>query len=292
MEGGPFCNEESDTNTMIHLSAFADEIADDLQEQITVLQSEGIHFLDLRAAWGVNVLDLSDEQVSAAKQALDAAGIGVAAIGSPIGKVPLDSPFEEHLQRFERAIAVAHRLETLYIRIFSFYPPAGASAQDWGAHREEVLRRMHELTLRAQAEGVILLHENEKGIYGDTIARCVDLLQSINSEHLRAVLDPANFLQCDQEPYPDAYERLRPWLEYVHVKDVRADGTLTVAGGGAAHWPELLQRLRADGYNGYLSLEPHLALAGQYQGFSGPDRFRHASQALQDLLRTMHWDFA
>jgi sugar phosphate isomerase/epimerase len=151
---------------------------------------------------------------------------------------------------------------------------------------------MHELTLRAQAEGVVLLHENEKDIYGDTIARCVDLLRSINSEHLRAVLDPANFLQCDQEPYPDAYERLHPWLEYVHVKDVRADGTLTVAGDGAAHWPELLQRLRADGYNGFLSLEPHLALAGQYQGFSGSDRFRRASQALQDLLRAMNWDYA
>jgi 3-dehydroshikimate dehydratase len=278
--------------TMIRLSAFADEISADLQEQIAVLQSEHIHFLDLRGAWSVNVLDLSDEQVSAVKQALDAAGIGVAAIGSPIGKVPLDSSFEEHLQRFERAVAVAHKLETLYIRIFSFYPPAGASAQDWSAHREEVLRRMHELTLRAQAEGVVLLHENEKDIYGDTIARCVDLLQSINSEHLRAVLDPANFLQCDQEPYPDAYERLHPWLEYVHVKDVRPDGTLTVAGDGAAHWPELLQRLRADGYNGFLSLEPHLALAGQYQGFSGPDRFRRASQALQDLLHSMRWDYA
>jgi len=277
---------------MVRLSAFADEISADLQEQIAVLQSEHIHFLDLRGAWGVNVLDLSDEQVSAVKQALDAAGIGVAAIGSPIGKVPLNSSFEEHLQRFERAIAVAHILETLYIRIFSFYPPAGAGAQDWSAHREEVIRRMHELTLRAQAEGVVLLHENEKDIYGDTIARCVDLLRSINSEHLRAVLDPANFLQCDQEPYPDAYERLHPWLEYVHVKDVRADGTLTVAGDGAAHWPELLQRLRADGYNGFLSLEPHLALAGQYQGFSGSDRFRRASQALQDLLRAMNWDYA
>jgi 3-dehydroshikimate dehydratase len=278
--------------TIIRLSAFADEISADLQEQIAVLQSEHIHFLDLRGAWGINVLDLSDEQVSAVKQALDEAGIGVAAIGSPIGKVPLDSPFEEHLQRLERAIAVAHRLETLYIRIFSFYPPAGASAQDWSAHRQEVLSRMHELTLRAQAEGVILLHENEKDIYGDTIDRCVDLLQSIGSEHLRAVLDPANFLQCNQEPYPDAYERLQPWLEYVHVKDVRADGTLTVAGDGAAHWPELLQRLRADGYNGFLSLEPHLALAGQYQGYSGPERFRYASQALQDLLRSMHWDYA
>jgi 3-dehydroshikimate dehydratase len=79
---------------MIRLSAFADEISEDLQEQIAVLQSEHIHFLDLRGAWGINVLNLSDEQVSAVKQALDAAGIGVATIGSPIGKIPLDSPFE------------------------------------------------------------------------------------------------------------------------------------------------------------------------------------------------------
>lgn len=277
---------------MIRLSAFADEIAADLNTQVEVLRSEGIHFLDFRAAWGTNILDLSDEQVLQARAILDAAHIGVAAIGSPIGKVPVDTSFEVHMQRFERALTVAKMLNTRYIRLFSFYPPAHNHAADPATWREEVLKFLHEMTTRAQAAGLVLIHENEKDIYGDTIARNIDLLQSLDSPSFRAVLDPANYLQCQQTPYPDAYEAVRPWLEYVHVKDVRLNGTLAVAGEGAGRWPDLLERLRADGYDGFLSLEPHLAAAGKYQGFSGPDLFRQASQALQSLLHNMNWQYS
>ncbi len=274
---------------MIRLSAFADEISADLNEQIAVLQSENVRFIDLRGVWNTNVVELSDQQLSDIKKALDAAGIGVAAIASPIGKVPIDSSFDEHLTQFERAITAARALSSSYIRIFSFYPPASTqtAAPDPASYRAEVLRRLREMTARARAANVILVHENEKGIYGDTIARCVDLFKSIDDPHFRSALDPANYLQCDQVPYPDAYEATKPWLEYVHVKDVRADGALVVAGAGESHWPQLLQRLHQDGYDGFLALEPHLAMSAQYQGFSGPDLFRQASQALQNLLRSM-----
>ncbi len=279
---------------MLQLSAFADEISADLDEQIAVLHSENIHFIDLRSVWGINVLDFSDQQVNEIKQTLHEQRIGVAAIGSPIGKIPIDSSFDAHLQRFERAITLAQSFGTPYIRLFSFYPPQNAAnhvsaATEW---RNEVIRRFQEFTARARAANVILLHENEKDIYGDIIDHCVDLFQTIDDPHLRNVLDPANFLQCAQIPYPDAYNALRPWTQYIHVKDVRADGTLVPAGEGEAHWPELLQQLRADGYSGFLALEPHLSAAGQFQGFSGPDLFRKASQALQKLLRDMHWELS
>lgn len=272
---------------MIRLSAFADEISPDLDEQIAVLQRENIHFLDLRGVWHTNVLDLSDAQVEQIKHTLDAQGISVAAIGSPIGKVPIDSPFEEHLRRFERAIELARTFATPFIRVFSFYPPA--SGTDPALWRDEVLRRLREMTERAQEAGIVLLHENEKDIYGDTVARCLDLMQQV--EGLQAVFDPANFIQCGQTPYPDAYEQLRPWLRYVHVKDARADGSVVAAGEGVSRWPELLARLRQDGYDGFFSLEPHLASAGTYQGFSGPDLFHTASQALQSMLKDSGWEW-
>lgn len=273
---------------MIRLSAFADEISANLDEQIAVLHSENIHFIDLRSVEGINVLDLTDQQTSEIKQKLDDEGIGVAAIGSPIGKVPLASSFDEHLERFDRAIALAHGFGTPYIRLFSFYPSA---AENVTAFRDEVIRRFREFTTRAAAANIILLHENEKGIYGDTIDHCVDLLQAIDDPHLRAVFDPANFLQCAQIPYPDAYDFLYPWLVYIHVKDVRTDGVLTPAGEGEGRWPDLLRRLHADGYDGFLALEPHLSAAGQFQGFSGLDLFRKASRSLQALLRAMNWDY-
>ncbi len=274
---------------MIRLSAFADEISPDLDTQIAVLREEGIHHLELRGAWDTNVLDLSDAQVAEIGRALAAAGLRVSAIASPIGKVAIDSPEDAELPRLARAIAVAQALGTDRIRIFSFYPAPGDESPP---AREAVLTRLRALTVQARAAGMTLLHENEKDIYGDSIERCVDLLQSVDDPHFRAVLDPANFLQCGQRPYPDAYAALQPWLAYVHVKDVDRDGTHVVAGAGDADWPDLLARLRADGYDGFLSLEPHLAAAGQFQGFSGVDRFRQASQALQRLLRALAWEYA
>ncbi len=282
---------------MIRLSAFADEISADLDEQIAVLHKENIHFLELRGAWNTNVLDFTDQQVQRITQTLSAQNISVSAIGSPIGKVPINSSFAHHLGRFERAIELAHVFQTRFIRMFSFYSPTvaqhkaeytgGSDPSQW---REEVLSRLRELTARARAANITLLHENEKSIYGDIIARCVDLFQNINDAHFQAILDPANFIQCEQTPFPDGYQALQPWLRYIHVKDARPDGSIVAAGEGVAHWPELLQCLHQDRYDGFFSLEPHLAKAEQFQGFSGPELFRHTSQAFQQLLEQMGWD--
>jgi 3-dehydroshikimate dehydratase len=283
---------------MIRLSAFGDEISADLDEQIAVLHKENIHFLELRGAWNTNVLDFSDQQVQRIAQTLSAQNISVSAIGSPIGKVPINSSFAHHLERFERAIELAHLFQTRYIRMFSFYPPTVAQhkaeyteSSDPSQWREEVLSRLRDLAARADAANITLLHENEKSIYGDTIARCVDLFQNINDARFQAILDPANFIQCGQAPFPDGYKALRPWLRYIHVKDARPDGSIVEAGEGAAHWPELLQALQQDRYDGFFSLEPHLLTSEQFQGFSGPELFRHASQTFQQLLMQMGWDF-
>ena len=283
---------------MIRLSAFADEISADLDEQIAVLHNENISYLDLRSVEGTNVLDLTASQVMTLKNTLNKHNIGVACIASPIGKVSIASPFDETLKRLARAIELADIFQTPFIRIFSFYPPV-LSAEDaesgefvdpseW---RNEVYKRLHTMTEQARTANITLLHENEKDIYGDTIARCVDLLTSINEPHLQAAFDPANFIQCSQIPFPDGYEALHPWVHYMHVKDALADGTVVAAGEGEAHWSDLLQRLRSHSYDGFFSLEPHLALAGQFQGFSGPERFRHASQSFQKLLQAMHWEY-
>ncbi len=283
---------------MIRLSAFADEISADLDEQIAVLQSENISYIDLRGVWGTNVLDLTDSQVMTIQQTLNKHNIGVACIASPLGKVPIDSPFDISLQKLERVIELANIFQTPFIRIFSFYPPILTEADaesgevvDSSEWRDEALSRLRRMTNRAGGAHITLLHENEKDIYGDTIARCVDLLKTINDSHLQAAFDPANFIQCQQIPFPDAYEALHSWIRYVHVKDALADGSVVAAGEGKAQWANILQRLHKSNYDGFFSLEPHLALAGQFQGFSGPERFRYASQAFQKLLQAMHWQY-
>lgn len=264
------------------ISGFADEIAPDPVEQCRVLSDLGLGWLELRSAWGTNVLDLDGGQVGSLRRLLRGAGIQVSSIGSPIGKIGIGDDFEAHLRRFDRALEMARRFETDNIRLFSFYLPTGA---DPSRFRDEVLRRLSVLAERAEAAGVALLHENEKHIYGDVPERCADIVTSLGSDHLRLVWDPANFVQCGVRPFTDAYGMLRPYVTYVHVKDtLLVDGTVLPAGQGDGEVPATLAALRDDGFDGFLSLEPHLAQEGPAAGSGGEAQFRRAHKALADIL--------
>jgi sugar phosphate isomerase/epimerase len=264
------------------LSGFADEISPDLELQCSVLDEIGIRFIEFRSAWGENVLDLDDRRIDEARNILDRHGIRTSSIGSPIGKVSVTDDFDAHLQRFDRALEVARRLDAPYIRIFSFYVPIDNRPE---FYRDEVLRRMAALTQRAEKQGVTLLHENEKKIYGDVPSRCLDIVESVGSPRLRVAWDAANFVQCGVRPFSQAFSALRPYLEYVQVKDaLLADGRVVPAGEGDGELPETLQALRDDGFDGFFSMEPHLAVADVAGGYSGPDLFRLATKAFAGLL--------
>lgn len=274
---------------MIRLSAFADEISPDLEEQITVLHEQNIHWVELRSVWDTNVLALSDAQVTRIMQRFAEEGIGVVALGSPLGKVPVDVPWADELRRLERAIELTRRFDCAMIRIFSFYPPSDPGRQEPSAYRADVIERIGRMAELAEKSGITLVHENDTDLYGDTVERCLDVLTTVRSPGLQAAFDPANFIVSGEVPYPNAYEALHSWVVHVHVKDAHPDRTVVAAGEGVARWPELLERLRTAGYDGTFSLEPHLAAAGRFQGFSGPDLFRHASQTFTRMLQRMDW---
>jgi sugar phosphate isomerase/epimerase len=266
------------------LTGFADEISPDLEEQLDTLAEESISFMELRSVWNTNVLDLSDEELEKVKTTISNRGVGVSSIGSPIGKVPITDPFEPHLERFRRALHAAHVLDAPYVRVFSFFIPEG---EDPAHYRDEVLERMGALAEETEQGEVVLLHENEKEIYGDVPHRCGDILEGVNSHSLRAAWDAANFVQCGVErPHSEGFEALRPFVEYVHVKDALADsGKVVPAGEGDGELRETISALRASGFDGFFSLEPHLASAGKFSGFSGPELFRKAAGAFKGLLR-------
>jgi sugar phosphate isomerase/epimerase len=265
------------------ISAFADEIDPDPVVQIQTLLSEEIRHLELRGAWNTNVLRLSDSQVDQLAALFQEAGIRISSIASPIGKTGINDDFSPQLEDFRRALRFAQRFDTPFIRVFSFYMPEG---EDPARHREQVLERVGDLVRDAEGTDVTLLHENEKGIYGDTPGRCYDLVNTIDSPALRVAWDPANFVQVGVQPFTDGYTLLRPFIAYLHVKDaVMATNEITVAGAGDGEWHETVTALHEDGFDGFCSLEPHLAMAGHGGGFSGPDLFRKAAGAFQRLLR-------
>lgn len=267
---------------MITLTGFADEISPDLEIQLDVLASEGISHLELRGVWGKNVLQLTDEEAARVKERLDARGFRVSSIGSPIGKIQITDDFEPHLNDFRRAIELARYFGAPYIRIFSFFIPEG---EDPAGYREEALSRMKQLAHLAEQENIMLLHENEKEIYGDNGERCLEILQACDSDKLRAAFDPANFVQCGVRPMSEAYPLVAPYIEYIHIKDALLDsGKVVPAGEGDGELRDLIGTLKQRGYNGFMSLEPHLSAAETFQGFSGPELFVVAVRALKGLL--------
>lgn len=239
----------------IILSGFSDEIAPELDLQLAAIREWGLSHIELRAADGVNVSDFSTEKGKEVKNKLAGAGVSVSSIGSPIGKIGIEEDFAPHLEKLKRTLEIQKELGAPYLRMFSFYIPQGRAPEDF---REEVLDRVGRMAEEAAAWDSVLLHENEKGIYGDSAPRCKELLDAFYGPHFKAVFDFANFVQVGQQTLP-AYELLKPYVEYVHVKDAQwGTGAVVPAGQGDGHVKDILTDLIGGGWKGFLSLEPHL----------------------------------
>lgn len=270
------------TNVIWTLSGFGDEIDDDPRVQIAVLKALGANHIEVRSAWGVNVVDLDDDRLESLRTLLLQQRMSVSAVASPIGKVDVALDPDLEVQRLRRVIRVAHTLRTPNIRVFSFFRADGVSV---GSIRDDVLVRMRLLADEAEKESVTLLHENEKAIYGDVPERILDLVESVGSSALRLAWDNANFVQVGVAPFTDGYAMLRPYLDYLQVKDaVAATGQVVPVGGGDGQLFETLSALRDDGYAGFASLEPHLVDGFELGGYSGPIEFGRAARAFAGLL--------
>lgn len=247
---------------MYNISGFADEISPTTDVQFEVLNKLGIKYFEPRGIDGKNISDLTDDEAHALRAKMDKAGISVSSIGSPIGKIQITDDFAPHMEKLAQTIRMAKILGSRYIRMFSFYIPDGRYEE----YRGEVMDRMKKMTELAEKEGVMLLHENEKGIYGDIPERCKDILESVDSPSLRAVFDMANFVQCGAETYPHAFNMLKPYIEYMHIKDaVSESGRVVPSGMGDGHIREIVSELKKNGYSGFYSLEPHL---GSFEGLA------------------------
>ncbi len=276
------------------LSAFADEYSPKLDEQLEGLKANGVPCIEVRGIDGKNVSTLTEEEMLAAKAKFDAAGITVWSIGSPIGKIKITDPLEPHLEQLRTCIKAAKIFGTKNIRMFSFYMPEGMSREE---ARPEVMRRLKIMLDIAKEEDVLLCHENEKGIYGESAACCLDIQKEFGGE-IKLIFDPANFVMDGHESYPAAYEMLGDMIHYMHIKDGTAEKVICPAGKGIGGVPQIIADLnkKRDG-KVVLSVEPHLRV---FKGFadleagektkmpntyaSSADAFKAAVDAIKEII--------
>ncbi|MDO3408409.1 sugar phosphate isomerase/epimerase family protein [Saccharibacillus sp. CPCC 101409] len=244
----------------IRISGFSDEISSDFDTQLEVVTRLGMRYLSLRGIDGRNVGDFTVEEIQEnVLPRLQKAGVGVSSIGSPIGKVFVgdEEGFANQQEMLHRLCRIGMLLGCRYIRIFSFYIPAG---RDPDAYRDEVIAKIGILVRIAERYDIVLLHENEKDIYGDIAERCADMFTAVDSEHFKAIFDFANFVQCGEDTQ-NCYELLKPHIAYIHIKDaVSTDRENVLCGAGEGQIPSILAQAIAGGYTGFLTLEPHLVL--------------------------------
>jgi 3-dehydroshikimate dehydratase len=265
---------------MLKLAAFADEISPQLDDQIKFCVKNQISHFELRGVYGKNVLDFDEPLRKEIKAKLADHGLGVACIGSPIGKVKIDEPWAAHFERFKIAVDAAEFFSAPMIRVFSYYPPEGGNILE---HQEEVIGRFGIKVDYVKDRNVTLVHENEKAIFGEKGRECQVLMKKINSPKLRSAFDFANFVQAGERPRNN-WPLLKPFTTHIHVKDAMLkDGKVVPAGEGDGDIASILRDAYASGYRGFLSLEPHLAAHGQFSGFSGADLFQKAVDALKKI---------
>ncbi|MBN1805701.1 MAG: sugar phosphate isomerase/epimerase [Sedimentisphaerales bacterium] len=269
---------------MAKLSAFADEVTENFSEQCSYLEDEGVGYIEPRFVDKKNLMDLTKEELSEAKKKIKNHGLKVSAIGSPIGKVKLDEPFEPHLDKFKHAVELALFLETPFIRMFSYYAPRGENIDNY---RSQVMDRMAAKVRVLNDVDITMVHENEARIYGHTAENCVDIVKTINSPKLRLVYDPANFVWGEKilDNVQSCWPIMKPYVVHVHIKDWKLGSKEigSMPGEGDGQIKELLAELGGMNYNGCLTMEPHLQSGGQFGGSTGPELFSDAIKAVRKL---------
>ncbi len=256
----------------VWISGFADEIDPNLDAQIPVVKALGMEYICLRAADGKGVAEYTLEEFREnVLPRLQREGVKLSSLGSPIGKINIDDEdaFARQLAQLETLCQICKTADCKYIRMFSFWMPAGKGP---AVYKDVVIQKLHKFIAIAEKYQVILIHENEKNIYGDTAARCKELFDALGSPWFKAAFDFANFVQCGEDPEA-CWNLLKEHVAYIHIKDaIYGKGENVACGTGDGKIAQILeQAICHDGYEGFLTLEPHLVLFDTLQSLEIED---------------------
>ena len=236
-----------------NIYAFADEASGQIDKQIAAMQRNGLNGLEIRGVDGQNIADITVEKAHEVRRKLDDAGLTVWSMGSPIGKIGIEgNGFADHLDKLRHVLTLADVLGAKNLRMFSFFVPEGKAAE----YRGKVMDQVGQMVDVARGSGVVLCHENEKGIYGDMADRCHELLTAY--PEMAGVFDPANFIQCGQDTM-EAWSLLKSRIKYLHIKDALSGGKVVPAGKGVGNVRYIVNDFYTHGGRA-VSIEPHLSV--------------------------------
>jgi L-ribulose-5-phosphate 3-epimerase len=255
------------------IAAITDEFSPTLADALPMMQEIGMTSAELRVVDGKNIIDLSDAELSRTRDAIQAAGLKVISIASPLLKCVLPNApeidsrfqhdvfaskhtFEDQPRLTARAVEIAHFFSAPIIRVFSYWRTVQPASCETA-----IAEALTNLAALAEKENLIIGLENEHACNIATAVETARILKLVSNPHLQIVWDPANALCAGENPFPGGYAVLpKERITHVHAKDCHIENGKPVWGPlGTRHvpWKEQIAALLDDGYRGYLSLETH-----------------------------------
>lgn len=250
---------------MLKRSVITDEVSQSIPVVLAFAKEYALDAVELRSVEDKGPFEYDDALIDRLAQAFSQANLPVCALSLPLFKCDMDDQATQdaHLLALEKAIAHAGRLGCRLLRGFCFWRPADGSLP-----LEAIARAYARVIPLVAAADMRIVIESDPSVNGHTAHHLAAILQAIDSPYVRALWDGGNLIYAEDGETPvEGYALLRPWIGHVHIKDAArdADGQVhgVCVGTGQAQVAGQLALLRADGYDGYLSLETHYRLTGE-----------------------------
>lgn len=288
----------------MYLTGFADEASPDLAVQIRATQQLGWSNIEARNVSSANIHDIDEAEFDRACEQLEEAGITINCFGSTIANwaKKITDPFEITLEEVRRAIPRMQRLNTSMVRIMSYAVLKDRGPED--QMEEERFRRLREIHRMFTDAGLTPVHENCNNYGGMGWKYTLRMLENVPG--LKLVFDTGNPVFSDDRnsgaagPYAkqsawEFYEHVKDHVAYIHIKDgiwdtEASNMNYTHAGEGNGDVRRVVKHMLDNGYDGGISMEPHLAVVFHDESVQSDDEVRYANyveygRRFMDLIR-------
>lgn len=279
---------------MYKTSVITDEISQDIRVAAQMAREYGLNGLEIRSVNERNPFFMTKDDIRLVKQVADDFGLEICGVSSPLFKCSLDDEqtTREHVEAFKRMMDTMAFWNTRIIRGFPFF-----NLNDGEKRFGEVVEKFEPIIAAAHDAGATVVIESEPSVYTANIESLIRFLKLIDDPCVQAVYDPGNEIVDvgTPPPYPDGYDKLKPYIRHVHVKDIlRVPGSFVPAmlGEGSVDFEGIFERLKKE-YDGYVSVETHYRIRTNVseedlvhpQGSSFSNGGYEATQAYLNKLR-------
>ncbi|WNR42854.1 sugar phosphate isomerase/epimerase family protein [Paenibacillus roseipurpureus] len=253
-----------------------------LEHTLKTISKYGIDTIEI---WPGNITPLEEDvcpdayegrDIPAAKKLLDEYGFKVSAVSmsAAFHKV-ISADLDKYAAALLYAVEVAKTLGAQYVNHYCYNLSLEISPD-----LERIKKAVTPATRFAEKEGIILCLENEAHDATQTPEGMLHILQAMDSPNFKTTFDATNYYQAGQESFPYAYDLLKPYIAYVHLKNgcvyrpelghsEKSKGAVMTGSlapnyiyypplpEGTVNMDGVLARLEKDGYTGFCIIEPH-----------------------------------